>query len=224
MRQTRQTTNREAGFSLMELIVAMCVMIIITGAATSLLVGAFNVRSREDQRTEAIGDARRALNILSRELANSGYQLPTGLTYMSPAGSALVPANGLIPGDCDDESITFVANLDANLGTGDQDVNDENEVLKFQFFQNGENNFLVRTDLQPGGDSIVLANRIDEVDFEYLNDANVPVAVAAAVRVRITLTVTLNPVGPPGSNGYQPPSQERLSSIVDLRNATLGTY
>jgi hypothetical protein len=210
----------------MELLVAMCVMMVITGAATSLLVGAFNVRSREDQRTEAIGDARRALNILSRELANSGYQLPAGLTYTSAGGGALVPANGLIPGDCDDESITFVANLNANLALGadDKDVNDENEALKYQFFQNGTNNFLVRTDLQPGGGSIVLANRIDGVDFEYLNAANVPVAVDAAVRVRITMLVTLNPVGSPGSNGYQPPSQERLSSIVDLRNATLGTY
>lgn len=206
----------------MELLVAMCVMIVITGAATTLLVGAFNVRSREDQRTEAIGDARRALNILSRELANSGYQLPGGLTYTSVAGAAPVPVNGLIPGDCDDESITFVANTNANLG--DRDVNDDNEALKYQFFQNGNNNFLVRTDLQPGGDSIVLANRIDGVDFEYLNDANVPVAVDAAVRVRITLLVTLNPVGTPGSNGYQAPSQETLSSIVDLRNATLSTY
>jgi type II secretory pathway pseudopilin PulG len=208
----------------MELIVAMAVMIVITGAASTLLVGAFNTRSREDQRTEAIGDARRALNILSRELANSGYQLPGGLTYMSAAGSASVPANGLIPGDCDDESITFVANLNANLGAGDSDVNDDSEALKYQFFQNGNNNFLVRTDLQPGGDSIVLANRIDGVDFEYLNAANVPVAVDAAVRVRITLLVTLNPVGSPGSVGYQAPSQETLSSIVDLRNATLGTY
>jgi Tfp pilus assembly protein PilW len=208
----------------MELIVAMCVMMIITGAATSLLVGAFNVRSREDQRTEAIGDARRALNILSRELANSGYQLPGGLTYTSAGGAAPVPANGLIPGDCDDESITFVANLNASLGAGDRDVNDDSEAVKYQFFQNGPNNFLVRTDIRPGGDSIVLANRIDEVNFEYLNQANVPVAVNAAVRVRITMTVTLNPVGLPGSNGYQAPSQERLSSIVDLRNATLGTY
>jgi Tfp pilus assembly protein PilW len=208
----------------MELIVAMCVMMIITGAATSLLVGAFNVRSREDQRTEAIGDARRALNILSRELANSGYQLPRGLTYTSAAGASPVPMNGLIPSDCDDESITFVANLNASLGTGDEDVNDDSEALKFQFFQNGDNNFLVRTDLRPGGDSIVLANRIDEVDFEYLNDANVPVAVTAAVRIRITMVVTLNPVGQPGTTSYHPPAQERLSSIVDLRNATLGTY
>jgi Tfp pilus assembly protein PilW len=224
MRQTTQVRNREAGFSLMELLVAMCVMMVITGAATSLLVGAFNVRSREDRRTDAIGDARRALNILSRELANSGYQLPAGLTYMSAAGSAFVPPNGLIPGDCDDESITFVANLNANLGAGDRDVNDDSEALKFQFFTNGNNNFLVRTELQPGGDSIVLANRIDGVEFQYLNDANVPVAVAAAVRVRITMLVTLNPVGTPGSTGYQAPSQETLSSIVDLRNATLSTY
>ena len=222
MQQTTFKKNKEAGFSLIELLVAISVMMVITGAATSLLVGAFNVRAREDQRTEATGDARRALNILSRELANAGYQLPAGLTYTSPAGAALVPVNGLLPTDSDAQSITFVANLDA--GSGNNDVSGDDEALKFQFVQDGGGSFLVRSALNGTGGSIVLANRIDGAQFEYLNTANNPVAVAQAVRVRITMLVTLNPVGQRGQAGYQAPSQVRLSSIVDLRNATLGTF
>ncbi|HEX8632793.1 MAG TPA: hypothetical protein VF703_01425 [Pyrinomonadaceae bacterium] len=221
MRQTTQTKNGEAGFSIMELLVAMCVMMVITGAATSLLVGAFNVRSREDQRTEAIADARRALNIMTRELSNSGYLLPPGLTYNSSAGSGAVPLNGLIPGDCDATSISFVTNLNGN-----GQVNDADEATKYQFLQTGGSSFLVRNDLNPPNDTLVLANRIDGLQLVYLDaDGNdVTTNVANATSVRINLWVSLNPVGQVGSASYQPASQVRLSSDVNLRNATLGTF
>lgn len=224
MRQTTQTTNREAGFSLMELLVAMCVMMVITGAATTLLVGAFSVRSREDERTEAIGDVRRALNILSRELANSGYQLPPGLTYNSAVGSNPVPANGLLPADCDATSITFVANL--NGGSGNRIIDGPDEALTYQFAQDGDEGSLVRRSLSGGGASQTLANDIDGVQFDYLNrtGANTSGDVSQAVRIRITVWADLNPIGQPGSTSYQPPSQVRLTSDVDLRNVSLGTY
>jgi len=226
MRQTEQTTNREAGFSLIELLIAMSVMMVIMGAATSLLVGAFSLRAREDQRSEALSDTRRALNILSRELANSGYQLPAGLTYKSAAGSSGVPSNGLIPGDCDADSVTFVANLDANVGTGNSDVNGPEEALAYQFVQDGDNGFLVRRDLNPGGGSQTVANGIDGVQFIYLNAAGADTSadVSQAVRVRITVWTTLDQIGKPGSTSYQAPSQVRLTSDVNLRNVSLGNF
>src|ERR671921_470099 len=118
MQHTPQRTNKEAGFSIMELLVAMAVMIVITGAATALLTSAFSVRAREDQRSEGTSDARRALNIITREVANAGYQLPKNLTYVSGGVTKNVPANGLIPEDCDAQAITFVTNLNAQ-GTFD---------------------------------------------------------------------------------------------------------
>lgn len=210
----------------MELMVAMCVMMVITGAATSLLSGAFSTRSHEDQRTEAIGDARRALNIISRELANSGYRLPPGLSYTSATGSALVPVNGLIPGDCDAQSISFVTNLNGNIPGGDNDVNDADEAIKYQFVQTGGSSFLVRNDLNPPNDSLVLANRIDGMQLVYFDaDGNdVTANVGQATSVTINVWVTINAVGKQGATGYQPASQVRLTSDVNLRNATLGTY
>lgn len=224
MQQITEQKKQEAGFSLMELVVAMCVMMLITGAATSLLVGAFSVRTREDERTEAIGDVRRALNILSRELANSGYQLPPGLSYNSPLGPSAVPANGLIPSDCNATSITFVANLDANAGS--RDVNGADDALTYQFTQDGDTGFLVRRALNGGAASQTVANDIDGVQFDYLdrNGANTAGDVSQAVRVRITVWAELNPVGQPGTTSYQPPSQVRLASEVDLRNVSLGTF
>ena len=226
MRQIRETKKREAGFSLMELMVAMCVMMVITGAATSLLSGAFSVRSHEDQRTEAIGDARRAINIMTRELANSGYRLPPGLSYNSVAGSAAVPVNGLLPGDCDATSITFVTNLNGNTAGGDNDVNDTDEATKYQFVQAGNSSFLVRNDLNPPNDSLVLANRIDGMQLDYFDKDgnNVAANVGQATSVRINVWVTINAVGKAGATGYQPASQVRLSSDVNLRNATLETF
>lgn len=224
--QQMQTRNRAAGFSLVELLIAISVMMIVTGAATTLLVGAFNVRSREDPRTEAMSDVRRALNIVSRELANSGYQLPPGLSYNSTTGSNPVPANGLIPADCDATAITFVANLNANLGAGDLDVNDSDEALTYQFSQDGGDGFLVRRDLSSGGDSQTLANGVDGVEFVYLNasGADTSANVSQAVSVRITVWATLAPIGQPGTTGYQPSSQVRLTSDINLRNVTLNTF
>jgi Tfp pilus assembly protein PilW len=208
----------------MELMVAMCVMVFIMGAATSLLVGAFSVRTREDERTEAIGDVRRALNILSRELANSGYQLPPGLSYTSAFGVNGVPANGLLPADCDATSITFVANLNAN--SGNRDVNGTDEALTYQFIQDGTDGSLVRRDLNGGAASQTLANNIDGVQFDYLtaDGTDTSADVSQAVRVRITVWAELNPVGQAGTTSYQPPSQVRLASEVDLRNVTLSTF
>lgn len=225
--------KHQAGFSIMELLVAMTVMIVITGAATTLLVSAFNVRSREDNRSEAISDARRAIHTITREVANSGYQLPRGLTYTSPGGTKPVPANGLLAEDCDATSITFVANLNAQgeiddpASTKSSSIGDgiEDEAVKFQLVQSGGNSFLVRRNLNTG-DSLVLANRIDGARFDYLNAAgnDTSADLAAAVSVRLTVWVTMNPAGKPGDVGYQAPAQVNLSSLVNLRNAHLQNY
>ena len=236
MQQAAHAVNKEAGFSILELLVAMVVMIFITGAATSLLVSAFNVRAREDQRSEGTADARRALNIISREVAGAGYQLPMGLTYAASGGSQPVPANGLIPEDCNATSITFVTNTDAqgdfnpdlDDGIPDADPNFQiegaDEAIKFQFVQDGTSNFLVRKDLVTG-DSLVLANRIDGVQFDYLDsNGNVAPSIGEAKSINVRVWVMLNPKGQPGSAGYQAPSRVTLSSRVTLRNAQLDNF
>lgn len=236
MQQSAHAARKQAGFSIMELLIAVAVMIVVSGAATTLLVSAFTVRSREDQRSEGTADARRALNIISREVASAGYQLPPGLTYNASGGAVLVPPNGLIAEDCNATAITFVTNTDAQ-GDFNSDPNDaipdapadftisgSDEAIKFQFVQDGGNNFLVRKDLLTG-DSLVLANRIDGVQFDFLNSAGGAAAtIAQATSINIRVWVTLNPVGRAGSAGYQPPSQVTLSSRVDLRNAHLDNF
>src|SRR3954451_11966319 len=111
-------TNGEAGFSLIELMIAMAVTLIVMAAATTLLSSSLRIRTRENQKSDALADAQRALNIMSRDIANSGF----GLDF-----------NGLVAGDChpltatdtNTAQIRFRANVnnsDATTGQADEDV------------------------------------------------------------------------------------------------------
>src|SRR5687767_15483673 len=113
----------QRGFSLVELLIAMTVTIVIAGIASTLVAQSFRMRSREDARSDAIADAQRALNIVSREIANSGFGLID---------------NGLVPGDTGSGSIRFRANLnaytrdeDGTKVTGSETVSDDDEDIKY---------------------------------------------------------------------------------------------
>ena len=66
-----------------------------------------------------------------------------------------------------------------------------------------------------------LANRIDALQFEFLDAAGGVVTPDKAVKVRITVTVSLPSVGTPRSPGYQPPTRMQLRSEATLRNSLL---
>src|SRR5829696_726300 len=115
--------NSERGFSLIELLIAMTVTIVIAGIASNLVAQSLRMRSREDARSDAIADAQRALNIVSREIANSGFGLVD---------------NGLVPGDTGPNSIRLRANLNAYVRNDDgskvagaETVSDDDEDIKY---------------------------------------------------------------------------------------------
>ncbi|MBD0326245.1 MAG: prepilin-type N-terminal cleavage/methylation domain-containing protein, partial [Pyrinomonadaceae bacterium] len=209
------------GFSLIELLIAMAIIIIGMGVASKLLAQSFGIRTREDTRSDAIADAQRALNIMSREIANSGF----GLTD-----------NGVVPADSNDTSIRIRANLNAYLGqTTGNAVADRDEDVKYIMYVDdaAERRYLVRYDvnLTPPLNQTVLANRIDFLNITYfdpdgnqLNVAATPALASRASRLVITVGVTLPAVGAPGASNHQPASQVQLSSSVVLRNARLLTY
>src|SRR5258705_13338349 len=91
--------SRVAGFSLFELLIAMTITLVILSVASAILANSFKIRARENQRTEALADAQRGLNLITREVANSGY----GLTD-----------NGIVGADSGLTSIRVRANLNAS--------------------------------------------------------------------------------------------------------------
>src|SRR5678816_1872377 len=93
------SSNKQAtsgGFSLLELIIAMAITMALMTAASTLLANALRVRSRENQKTDALADTQRAINIMSREIANTGFNL-TG--------------NGIVAADSGLNAIRIRANL-----------------------------------------------------------------------------------------------------------------
>jgi hypothetical protein len=185
------------------------------------------MRAREDVRSDAIADAQRALNIVSREIANSGFGLVD---------------NGLVPDDTGPVSIRFRADLNAYtrgadglLVSGAGSVSDPDEDIKYMMYNDDAANrhYLVRYDVTLGGrqGTTVLANRLDSFQLEYFDSNGNLLDVAAnpansisAWKVRITVGVVLPAEGQPGSPGYQPPTTIDLVSDVVLRNTSQITF
>src|SRR5687768_13086981 len=109
-----------AGFSLLELLISMSLTLVMLGIAATALSSGFRIRERENNVTDAVADAQRALNIMSREIANAGFNLST---------------NGIVPGDSDSTSIRVRSNLNkydtAASDPSRAEVRDPGEDLKF---------------------------------------------------------------------------------------------
>ena len=235
--------NNEAGFSLFELIIAMAITLTILGLSSTILAGAFYSRSREDRKSDAIADVQRALNIMTREISNSGLKLPSGLNA--------VAKNGIVTNDSDNQSVRIVSNLNgmpdsANGYYEDPDVEDTDEDLKFLMYvdNNLGQRYIVRYERNGSNQTTVLANRVDSLVFRYYDEkvtysttvdaagvcditnvvnasgaAKSEVSPAAAKFIVIAVGITLPAVGTQGRSGYQPASQVQLTSDVVLRNS-----
>src|ERR1043165_9807735 len=166
--QTRRVHN-QAGFSLIELIISMAITITILGVSRPILAGAFNVRAREDRKSDAIADVQRALNIMTREISNSGLKLPSGLGAVS--------TNGVVANDSDSQSIRIVSNLNgmpeaANGYAEDADLDDADEDIKFLMYVDATlgQRYIVRYEKNSTNQTTVLANRIDSLIFRYYDE------------------------------------------------------
>jgi len=193
----------QAGFSLIELIVSMVLTLIILGIAVATFSGALGSRERESSKTDALTSAQAALNIMSREIGNSGY----GLNY-----------NG-IGGDSTDKLLHCRANLTNNNMT----TSDPGEDVVFYLEGSGANKSVVRYDNNTGVASGII-NRVSDVTFKYNQNAGDPnsnTSSSSTARVRIALTVFL------ADARGQPTNQTVvLTSDVTLRNSPymLGQY
>lgn len=237
--------NPQSGFSLFELIIAMGITVTIMGLSSSLLAGSFHVRSREDRKTDAIADVQRALNIMTREISNSGMKLPSGLPYLS--------SNGVVAGDSDNTSIRVVSNLNgmpdsANGYFEDADVADTDEDVKFLMYVDATRGqrYIVRYEKNGSNQTTVLANRVDSLIFRYYDEkvtydttvdsdgncditnvvnalgvAKSEVSPGSAKFVVIAVGVSLPAVGVVDSPGYQPSTQVKLTSDIVLRNSVV---
>ena len=223
--------SRAAGFSLFELLIAMTITLVLLGLASKLLAGSFKLRTRENQRTEALADSQRGLNLITREIANSGY----GLTD-----------NGIVDADSGLTSIRVRANLNASEREATSGAaTDKDEDVKFLLYTDNGSSYIVRLDVNVAAQEMVLANRVDALNIRYYPDKVYYTTAACDITdvvdasgnpisevtqksdaeyIVISVCVTLPAVGTPGTEGYQPPSRVQLASDATLRNADLVNY
>jgi type II secretory pathway pseudopilin PulG len=203
---TRVKLSGAAGFSLIELIIAMGALVVMMVGASQLLTSSLGTRTRENQKSDALADAQRALNIMSREIGNSGF----GLDH-----------NGIVAADChptfSNDPITSKIRVRANTTNSDASISQADEDVTF-IYQGTPISAIVRYDANTHTRT-VLASGIDAMQITYIDAAGetstlaTPVTVLNAVRIRIAVQVNLQPVA------GQPASQVLLTSEIALRNA-----
>ena len=205
-RARRDARAGEGGFSLLELIIAMTIVLVMMVGASQLLMSSLGARTRENQKSDALSDAQRALNIMSREIGNSGF----GLNY-----------NGLVANDCHptvatDPNVAQIR-LRANVNNSDATTSQADEDVTF-VYQGAPTNAIVRYDANTNTRT-VLAGQIDAMQITYIDAAGATstlataAAVSGAERVRITVQVNLQ------ATVGQPATQVLLTSDIALRNA-----
>jgi type II secretory pathway pseudopilin PulG len=222
-------TRIDSGFSLLELLIAMTITMVLLGIGSTILMASFNVRHRENQVSDALADAQRAVNIMSREIANAGFNLST---------------NGIVAGDSDSASIRIRSNLnryDSAASANSRDnVIDPGEDIKYFVNAADNTNYLVRFDVNAAGAArkTVLANRMDSLSVHYFahqvsyytsgcdikDPSSAEVDPSAARYIVIAACVQLPEYGTPNSAGYQPSGNVLLSAAVTLRNSGLSSY
>jgi prepilin-type N-terminal cleavage/methylation domain-containing protein len=230
MSERNNSKRGAAGFSLIELIIAMAVTLTVMTVATTMIARSLRVRSRENRRMDALADAQRALNMMTREIANAGFRMKT---------------NGIVWQDSsNDKSIRVLANLNKYTGETDNGVTEEGEDVKFFLADNTQ--YLVRYDPHASANlqTTVLANRVYSLRVYYYaqrvdyttGDCDTPLTtpagtvrltngnIAQAGYVVIAVCVDLPAEGKPNSPGYQPASKTLLVSDVALRNFNVYEY
>ena len=217
--------NTQRGFSLIELMLAMTIALTLLGVTSGFLASSFNVRARENQKTDALADTQRALNIMTREIANAGFGLAN---------------NGIVASDSTDTAIRVRANLNAfDSQTSSNSISDRNEDVKYSLYSAGADSYIVRLDIGTQNQTTVLANRVDALRIRYyparvnytLSDNCDVTSTSPEVTQKsdtkyivMSVCVELTARGAPGSPGYQPASRVQLVSDVYLRNADIGNY
>lgn len=207
----RKPNKKTDGFSVIELIITMVIVLVVLGLATSLFSKSIYVKQRESSHTDALTAAQAALNVMSREISNAGYGLK------NTAGTD--PSNGIVLADSNAQKLHFLSNIQNNNSvTTDRDEN-------VTYFYDTASQSIMRYDANANGanspETSIIINRISSVNFlyfDYIGSSSTPTQSTTPTentgRVRVTITVALENV--PG----QPVNRSVvLSSDVTVRNA-----
>lgn len=202
----KQVKKGSDGFSMVELMIAMTIMLVLLALVSGIFARALSTRQFESSRADALTSAQAALNVISREVANSGYGL------LEPDDTA---SNGLVLNDCTTKRLHLRANVDNN----DLTIDEPGEDVTYFYDQTSES--IVRYDPNDVPQISGVVNRISEVSFEYWDytgSSSTPTKRTTPTtdtgRVRINVTVKLENV-----QGYPKDQKVTFTSDITLRNS-----
>jgi len=213
----KQPKSKQAGFSILELLITMTIMLSLMGIISTLFSRSIGVRNRESRKTDALTSTKAVLNILSREVANAGFGI-----YEDPVNK--VPSNGIVLADSNSNQIRIRSNITNDLTYADPSAgatSDPGEDITY--YLESTTGSIVRYDpnaISPEPTTSVVVNRISSVTFDYINYTYGNSATTTTTtptpqtgRVRITIVAQLEPVV-----GQANPSTVSFTSDVTLRN------
>jgi prepilin-type N-terminal cleavage/methylation domain-containing protein len=91
MRDASTARTGQTGFSLIELIVAMAITLVVTGAIYGLIAGSQNAFRREPEMAERQQNIRMAMDLIMKDVANAASGLPTFVQAFRPGLDGLGP-------------------------------------------------------------------------------------------------------------------------------------
>jgi len=188
--------NKEHGFSLVELLIAMAISSIVLGAAVNTFIAQRRAYAQQEQVTQMTQETRAAMEMVTREVRMAGYNPAStsfaGITYNST-------------------QVQIRADLN-----GDGDTADTNETIVYSY--NNATQQLLR---DTNGSSQPIADHIQAFTFDYLDGAGTSTTTTANIRqIRITITAHTAKRDPrySANGGYRTYS---LTSLVTPKNLAL---
>lgn len=201
MRSTKfKIPTKQNGYSILELLLAMALTLGLMGIVTTILSDSLGIKTRESRKTDALTSAQAALNVMSREIANSGFGLTT---------------NGIVAADSNSTQLHFRSNIDnSNLAT-------DSPGEDITYYSDLTTESIVRFDPNAANTTSAIIHKISDVSFvyfDYSGSNSIPVQSSTPSnntgRIRIIITVQLEEVE------GQPRNQVvTFSSDITLRNS-----
>ncbi|MBA3354105.1 MAG: type II secretion system protein [Blastocatellia bacterium] len=212
--------KNNAGFSLVELMISMVIMLLALAIVSALISWSFSVKARETQTSDALATAQAAISVISREVSNGGFGLYSDSTDLAN--------NGIVIADSNAQQIRVRANLENEGGTAEAPgpstllINQPGEDVTYFF--DADTKSIVRFDPNALGEGVgqtsVVVNKISNVTFEYYDYAGSTSESTTSTtpsedtgRVRIVVEVELEPV-----KGQPDNQRVTFASEVTLRN------
>ncbi|MEA2014583.1 MAG: prepilin-type N-terminal cleavage/methylation domain-containing protein [Thermodesulfobacteriota bacterium] len=200
------STTKDDGFTIIELLIAMVVGLVLLGAMYSVFTMHNKIFNTQEQIAEMQQNARAAMDIMTREIRMAGYD---------PLGSA---GAGIISAASD--SLNFTLDTTGTADSPDGDINDSNENITYSLYTTSGIQKLGRKSTAAASNQPV-AEHVQSLAFQYRDANGATTATPANVRrIQVTLTVQTAIPDPDYAvnSGYRTYS---LTSVITPRNLGL---